>query len=179
MTTDAKTIITDDGFIINPETGEILGNDNAPEVFKVQDQESLEWVMKKMQFAEFELKAAQDRKAAIVSNLDKDIKDRCNRVAWLNMRFSREIEDYVGKSIDGSPKRSVRTPYGTAGFRLSAGKVSIKEGREEDALTWCLNHAPDAVKVSKSVLISKLPEYPPDEIFETIEPEDKFYLKFT
>ena len=174
--TTGSTVIVD-GFVVDVETGEILGMliDRATtERFHVIDSDSAEWVLDKMQQNDAAIAALESRKRAIVANIDKMLAGLQSRQKYLSWRFTPELENFARKQLALSKRRSLATPFGVLAFRKTKRKVQVNTTYKDDAVAFLEVYHPaltDAIKVEKSVLVSKLPEdiALPPEIF-TITP---------
>jgi hypothetical protein len=138
------TTINIDGFLVNPETGEILGHETA-EQFHVRDADSANWVMRKMLAEQAAMEAAK-------SNLEKLVKQHESRLNWLQTRFSGELESFAREQLADQKTKTLTLPYGRLSFRTTPERVALTE----DALPWLEAYTPEAVKITKSPLVSKL-----------------------
>ena len=154
---EPNTIVID-GFIIDQETGEILGHAGVKPQFQVNDQASLEWVLERILNAEAEVKAVDQTPAviaarAILENSEKIKAERTRRVDWLRTRFSPEIGEYLKTALTGK-SRSLKTIFGTVGLRTVKGGLRVKD--EEAALECAKVGWPNAVVTTEKFQISKL-----------------------
>lgn len=152
-------------------TGEVLSCDKPR--FAVDSADAAEWVMRQLFDTECELVAAIERERALAENirrLKSRIESRKNALLW---RFSPELEHYAASELANSRERSIVTPFGSFGFRKSREQREIVD--EDAAIAFAEANAPEAVKVTKKVLVSKLP--PGAEGVVTRPPEDKFFVR--
>jgi hypothetical protein len=179
-------VLTLDGYIVDSESGEVVGVFPAPgevEVpagatrFEVADQEGAEWVLKRLAEAESGLAAVEARRAALNANLDAMAAEHRARIKFLEWRFGPELGAWAARAA-APGKKSVTTAWGRVGFRRAGGRIVPRD--PEAALAWAREHAPEAVKVAESLLVSKLKgreESLPGELFEVTEVEDAFYYQ--
>lgn len=152
-------------------TGEVLSCDKPR--FAVDSADAAEWVMQQLFDVECEFAAAIEREYALMENirrLKSRIESRKNALLW---RFSPELEHYAASVLAGSRERSIVTPFGSFGFRKSREQREIVD--EDAAIAFAEANAPEAVKVTKKVLVSKLP--PGAEGVVTRPPEDTFFVR--
>lgn len=158
-------------YIADALTGEVLSCDKPK--FAVDSAGAAEWVMQQLFDVECEFAAAIEREYALMENirrLKSRIESRKNALLW---RFSPELEHYAASVLAGSRERSIVTPFGSFGFRMSREKREIVD--EDAAIAFAEANAPEAVKVVKKVLLSKLPIGA--EGVKVVPPEDKFFVR--
>ncbi len=110
---------------------------------------------------------------AMINELD-------NRDKAIEWKYGQMIAQLVAAKIKGQRQRSVKTLFGTVGYRKTAAKVT-RHIRCENAvlLAWAQEHCPDAVvsRTSKSVTKGELPETCEHIWDETTPAADTFYYK--
>lgn len=166
------------GFVA-PDGGQITDPNAAPAV----DEGFVKWVLRKMLARKSKIKAAEiDKAAAEEANraiyeamLDKMARDPefianteimgcCDKIVETESRaldfFSRRFESmllHFAKTELGDKKaRTWSCSVGSLSVKKKGGKVIVED--HDKLLRWCEINCPDAVKVEKSVLVSKLPE---------------------
>lgn len=147
-----STVIEDD-WIIDTETGEVVGIQGWQIDGHVEDEKQL-WILQK-RMLETESKIAAERlmMKSIVANCEARIKRLESRMKWLDLRYGVSAAD-VAKSLLLKGSKTYTSPYGKVSFRATKDKLVIDN---QDLFTpWALKHAPEAVK--QSVLVSKLPK---------------------
>lgn len=156
---ETTTIIIQDGYKIDSETGEVLG---LAEPFQVTDIKSAEWVMRKMHEAESQAKAYEAQAADILANLCKLTKFHRSKAEWLKTCYGSQLEE-VAKANLIKGKKTWSSLFGSVAFRTTAPRLDIVD--EEDAITWAKVYYPEAIKVKESLLKSNIPTdevYPPE-----------------
>ena len=95
----------------------------------------------------------------------------------LDHMFGERLEYFVKKKVTGGKRKSVVFAYGVCGFRRSR-RVEIPKDKESIDLLcdWCEDHAPDALKITRSVLKSELPKTEDIPGVERID-RDEFYIR--
>ena len=94
---ETTTIIIQDGYKVDAETGEILG---LAEPFQVTDVKSAEWVMQKMHEAESQAKAYEAQAADILANLCKLTKFHRSKAEWLKTCYGSQLEEVAKANED-------------------------------------------------------------------------------
>ena len=143
-----------DGYLIDPETGEVVGHVDG--AFQVDDLGSAEWVMEKMLTEDIEIAALEKRLEVIAANLDSMKKDRERRRKWLEYRFGDELEDFARQNLPEKGK-TWKCAYGRVSFRTTNARVGVND--ETLAINFLRPIAPDAIKTTEKVLVSALPEH--------------------
>lgn len=164
-----QTYVDPRGFVIDTETGEVLGCPEPRPQFHVTDRESAEWVLHKMQDLQAEKVAIEARLKALTDNLNAQIHEVERRLGFLQYRFGGELFDWAREEIAKQPHgpKHVKTDYGKIGFRATKG--SIKVADEEAALSWAERQAPEAVVIKKAVHVSALPQALKQDVFDAPE----------
>ena len=148
-----------DGELYDEETGEYAG----PASGWIKGNETPEdlalLVMRKRMEIEATLQAERSKLDAIVENTRKMIAKHQARLDWLEAQYNAQLQDYamsqLPRKADGTLKVKTWTcPYGTVAFRTIAEKVRVVD--EEQAVAYCLEHDPEAVKTKHTILVSKL-----------------------
>jgi len=126
------------------------------------------WLAKQFLHADAELAAAREQHRLIESS----IKARRRWLEWSYLRRA-EVAVAIDMEAEGSKKKSRRYSFGTLGWRTSKRVTVTDEGA---ALEWAAEHCEAAVKVSRSLLKSRLPkgEDVPGVERETVE---TFYVR--
>jgi hypothetical protein len=182
--------ISKDGFLIDEETGEVLGHveltqmeDAFKEVapaapFVIDTPAKVDWVLEKLQTLDADLAAVEARRAAINANLDTQADALRKRRAWTEMRFAADLRMFAAAVLAGSKLRTYTSPFGKLSFRKTAGAITILF--PEDALAWCKENCPEAIVVKESVIKTPLKaiesELPP-AIFEVTAPGEAFKIE--
>jgi hypothetical protein len=168
---------TADGWVVDAETGEIMGRHDTHEAFHVTDMSSAEWVLQRMQETDAQILAETAILQARIEAQQKRIDVQKRRRDWLDRRFGSELEVFAAQELDGQKSRTLETGFGKLSFRKGVQKIAVREGRMETAIAVCLNLFPNAVKVTESLLVSELKGHEselPGDLFEIIPAADKF-----
>lgn len=177
--TAERLLIEDNGFLIDEETGEVLGlihpekglialasvdgpQEEEKDRFLIEDSESLDWVLEKRAELDGNILALKARLKAIQSNMQSMIKIQQGRVASLEYLFDEQIKEYTKAKLQADaglkkkPKKSLKSPFATVKFTSSGGGFEIVNTAK--AVKFLREYeAGFAVKVEESVLKSRIP----------------------
>ena len=147
--------------LYDEETGEFAGLacawlPNGP----LESETDLHNFLQRRSELETELAAAEMQYASVLSNITKIIKKRQQRLDWLNARYESSAtavaETLLPRKPDGTvTSKTWTSPWGQVKFRDKPASVKIAD--PELALRFAEQFAPDAIKRTESVLVSKLP----------------------
>jgi len=148
-----------DGELWDEETGEYAGPMSGWITGSESPEDLALLVMRKRMDIEATLQAEKAKMDAIVENTRKMLGKHQARLDWLEARYNAQLQDYamsqLPRKADGTLKVKTWTcPYGTVAFRTVAEKVRVVD--EEQAVAYCLEHDPEAVKTKHTILVSKL-----------------------
>lgn len=168
------TTLEDRGLVytVDEETGEIVGCERGG--FRVESRDALAWVIERIAEVDAELVALTKREQAILENIRRMRSQAENRKNSLLARFSPEMEAFVREDLEGKRERSIRTPFGVAGYRKTPGSRKVADMNA--ATVWALVNAPDAVLTEQRVLVGKLPDVELPDCFICTPPEERFYI---
>jgi hypothetical protein len=161
-----------DGYIIDAETGEVLGIESPRPAFAVVDQSSCDWVMNKMLEAEADVAAIDHSPVvlhakAVLENAAQLKKQRQRRVDFLHHRFDTELGEYARQKLIGQKSKTLKTLFGSISLRIVRGGVRVFD--EIRAIEWARRCFPDAIKTSEEFLISALPADEKKRIAEQLQ----------
>lgn len=149
------TTIEQDGFLIDPETGEIVGVVTPKAEFQIDSSEAAEWVLEKWQGLEADLAAIDAREKAILENMGAMKRNVQQRIKSLEFRFKDELAHYASQNLPKG-KKTWSCPYGQVSFRTTGPKLGV--ANNELAIGWAKFECPAAVKVTESFLVSMVPD---------------------
>lgn len=156
---------------VNPETGEII------QEFVIDSTERLEWYLEKRSEKQSEIDRLNQRLSDYTENIKALIRSEESDIDHLDFKFKLQAQEFVSEQLGDGKSRSIRTPFGVAGFRKKQGSVTVS--LQPEAVKWARENGIDCVKTVESVLVSKIPEGTelPSFIFEVKHPSDEFYIK--
>jgi hypothetical protein len=171
LSTDVTQCEEIDGYIVS-EDGEILGLAEKPE-FHVTDEDSAEWVLRKMQDADTILAGLEARERAILANLKRLKDEQQRRRNFLEFRFGKELEQFTRQQLAGKRSKTWTTPYGSVAFHKTQGSVRILN--MQTTIEWARKIGlADKVRVKEEILASDLKE----AVLSNPTPVDTFEVKF-
>lgn len=165
-------------YLVDAETGEVLGLAEIKPAFIVDSKDAAEWVLERMSECDGEILALTARRDALVKNLNTQIDATRKKRDWLDLRFKGELCFWAGEVLAGAKQRFVQTAFGRVTFRKTPG--SIKVADVVAALDWARKNAPDAVKVTESVVVTPLKGREaelPEGVFEVMAPGESFKVE--
>lgn len=148
----------------------------VPKQFCVEDEESANWVLKR-------IIAARNYSQRVAEWAEAEKRRAAREEMTLMFLFGRQLERWAKEAISqtNGKRKSIVLPAATVGFRRSPAKVVIDD--EKLVLAWAREHVPNAVvtvhKLAKIIFDAYLHEtgHAPEEGIHT-EPEmDKFYVR--
>ena len=146
-------LIRENGWVIDPTTGEVVGAYGWLENGAVETEQDLWVLQKKMLEVDSLLVAERAQLKRIQEMCEKRIKSLESRRSWIELKYGVTATD-VARNLLPRNKKTYTSPYGEITFRNS--KAKIKFTNQEAAVAWAKCYQPDAIKVAESVLVSKL-----------------------
>jgi hypothetical protein len=135
-----------DGFLVNEETGEILGLAEQDHGWQVDSPDKADWVLSLMAQEEAQLEALEMRKQALLHNLERMAKEHERRLDYLRYRFGGGLQSVARAELEGGKSRTLRLPHGSLAFRKVAGSSAIKD--MDAAVAWAAANAPSLVRTT-------------------------------
>lgn len=158
-----NTVIID-GFVVDAETGEILGHADVKPEFRVDTEEAVDWVLRKMGRAEAELVAVDNDPdvlwaTTILANAERIRKEKQKRLDWLHARFDAELGAFAKAELarTGAKGKTYKRVTGAISFRTVKGGLRVADEHEAIQTAKILGWE-GAIKVKESFLISALPD---------------------
>lgn len=146
-------LIRENGWIIDPTTGEVVGAYGWLENGAVETEQDLWILQKKMLEVDSLIVAERAQLKRIQEMCEKRIKALESRRNWVELKYGVTATE-VARELLPRNKKTYTSPYGEITFRTS--KAKIKFTNQEAAVAWARMHDPNSIKTSSSVLISKL-----------------------
>jgi phage host-nuclease inhibitor protein Gam len=138
---------------LTPGTGDPLAA-AAPEAFRVRDEASANWVVRRVLEAR---KYAEHVEAWAATELRRAEREE----RFFLERYGPQLEAWARQRLTEGRARgkSVRLPAGTVGFRATPPHLAVTD--EPALLRWCKSHLPRAVRtrVREQVLKNALQEH--------------------
>jgi hypothetical protein len=173
----AKVIVIHNGFLVDADTGEVLGLASTPERFDVTDLASAEWVLNKMSECDAEEMGIEARIKAVTENLNSDLRQTRGRREYLMGRFGEGLKAFAHFDQGLGKRRTTSTAFGKLSFRTTPESIEIVDMAL--AVEWAKTNAPDAVKTVESVLKTPLKGIPnlPEDAFTLVPAGETFKVE--
>lgn len=154
---------------LNETTGEVVGVEDAP-LAAIADQATAEhviaWLGPRRAAAQARLAGLEAEKTAWIERINAVYDGRIRRerslLGWYATRYHDLLRYYADVMLTGQKGRTVVAGLLRLSFRRKPRKIEVADS--ETAVVWAQSNCPDAVKVTTSVLPSKIP----DDLWETI-----------
>lgn len=142
-----------EGWVYCLRSGEVLGRLDGDgflvrEAFKVDSEESAEWVLSVRAETEARIVALQHRKAALIRNLDAQIKEQVGRLAFWDWKFRPSLIEWARGQLTGKC-RTWQGAQGKVAFRKTQGTTQILDNAA--ALEFVRTWEPGLIRVVESV----------------------------
>lgn len=176
MEAEAANPVVIDGYLVDGETGEVLGIVTPKAEFTVQTAEDADWVLAKILQAEAALASIDSRPEiacarAILANAERLKKDESRRLDWLHRRFDAELGDFARRQLDGKKTKTFKTLFGAISLRTKKGGLRV--ANEESALTMARKLFPHAVRKTEKFMISSLTATDREQITQLLKRNDE------
>jgi hypothetical protein len=140
-------------FIVDVETGEVVSirPNWLPEILTTAA--DIEMFMDKLSIEEAKIEALVARRKQILENLDGMINRHTKKRDYLMTRYGSQLRDVALRNLPRD-RKTYETPFGSVTFRKTQPKIIVKD--TEKAIDTVSVVCPEAVKVERSILVSKL-----------------------
>jgi hypothetical protein len=146
-------LIRENGWVIDPNTGEVVGVYGWLETGHVENEHDL-WILQKKILEVDSLIVGEKAQLKRIQDMcAKRIKQLESRRDWMEIKYGVTATD-VARHLLPRNKKTYTSPYGEITFRTSKPKITFSN--QTSAVEWARTHAVDAVKTVESVLVSKL-----------------------
>ena len=125
MQQPSNPVIREGSYLVDVETGEIVGTTDREAAWQPTTHTDVEWVVELMHIETSAIKALDVRKQTIINNLESMRKEHDRKLIWLYSRFNGALEQFARTQLEGSKRRSVKTPFGTLQLRWGRGRKEI------------------------------------------------------
>ena len=130
------------------------------ETFRVTDEASANWVMRKINEQVNRIDDAERFAAGEAESANRII-------TWFMLRFGPEMEEFAKRQLVDGKKKSIKLPAGKMGFRTQPDAVQPED--LDDYMTWVKGNLPDALSVMAKADVSKLQVVDVEKITEVLE----------
>jgi hypothetical protein len=142
------------------ETGEYAGPASVeawPTI--IDNEEAALFISRKILQAESELMAKLVEQEAVIKNLETMVRRNRSKVEYFRKAYNEQLSEYAFQQLPRKADGSFAAKTWTNPFlsvRFTTVKPSLKVEDEEKVLRFAEFNCPDAVKITKSVLVSKI-----------------------
>ena len=150
---DNDGLIRENGWVIDSNTGEVVGAYGWLENGAVESEQDLWILQKKMLEIDSLILGEKAQLKRIQDMCAKRIKQLESRRSWMELKYGVTATE-VARELLPRNKKTYTSPYGEITFRTSKAKVTFTD--QASAVAWARTYAPDAIKTTESVLVSKL-----------------------
>ena len=123
----------EDGYIIDAETGEVLGMVDA---LPVQDEQTyseklklVDWALERRARANAHMIAKRQEMELLIAGIrerfETDVKSEERKIAWIDRCYTDLFKEVARTEIEGTTKKSTKRPWGTLKFVASKGKTEV------------------------------------------------------
>lgn len=172
MSALGENLIRAGDYLVDAETGEVVGHLRADHDWQPTSTEDVDWILGLFLEEETGIYARERQKQAILANLTAIQAAHERRLDWLRRRFAGSLEQFAREQLDGKKTRSLRFAHGALRFRMTRPKRVVHD--EKLALVWAKEHLPAAVAVSERLLVADLPDGVPG--VELVPASEKFVI---
>lgn len=165
-TNETSMIIEENGFLIDSETGEVVGLAGVKEDFTVTDAASADWVLERLMDSETQVARLNIKLKALTENIQTQIKAEERKQKFLKFKFGPALEHFARVALEGKKTKTLPLTFGKLSLRTVKGGLRVADA--EKALEWALNKADHAVKVVESFQISLLTANEKQKIIDTM-----------
>ena len=149
---DNDGLIRENGWVIDSNTGEVVGAYGWLENGAVESEQDLWILQKKMLEIDSLILGEKAQLKRIQDMCAKRIKQLESRRSWMELKYGVTATE-VARELLPRNKKTYTSPYGEITFRTSKAKVTFTD--QASAVAWARTYAPDAIKTAESVLVSK------------------------
>lgn len=164
-------------WLVDPQTGEVVGHAEAKPEFHVVNDDTADWVCSLLSEADADMLALQAQADAIAKRMNQRIQRVQRRRDWVLMRFGQELERYVAERLAKGKTRTLTLPHASLSLRRTGGSITVID--IDAALAWARDMAPDAIRESTKYSIDKKvlrgrEDLLPRTVFTVSAPADAF-----
>lgn len=146
---EIETFTTEDGYIVDSETGEVVGHKDAigGEDLAITVERFLERRARANAAAEGLRREMNVLVAGITERFETRIREQERKIEWLDVSFEPLAKQFALEKIAYQGKgKSIKTAWGTLGFRASRESTKIVDN--PTAVLFCAEHCPEALDLT-------------------------------
>lgn len=154
MTEETPELIREDGWIIDPATGEVVGAYGWLDKDEIETEQDLWLVQQQILKVESLIVGEQAQMKRIVELCEKRIKALQRKRDWIEHKYGQSAFRVARENLPKG-RKTYTSPYGEISFRSTKDRLVVDDHAQ--AVAWAKMAAPDAVKKVETVLVSKIP----------------------
>jgi hypothetical protein len=152
--TTEPELIREDGWIIDPATGEVVGAYGWLDKDDVENEQELWLVQQQILKIESLMIGEQAQMRRIVEMCEKRIKVLQRKRDWIEQKYGKSAFNVARQNLPKG-RKTYTSPYGEITFRTTKDRLVVDDHAQ--AVAWARMVAPDAVRKVETVLVSKIP----------------------
>ena len=147
-------LVREDGWIIDPATGEVVGAYGWLDKDEIETEQDLWLVQQQILKVESLIVGEQAQMKRIVEMCEKRIKALQRKRDWIEHKYGQSAFR-VAREHMPKGRKTYTSPYGEVSFRTTKDRLVVDDHIQ--AVAWAKMVAPDAVNKVETVLVSKIP----------------------
>lgn len=141
--TGPVTAIDADGWIVNAETGEVIGREGIGSGWTIDSVEAADWALKLQSEIQADILAIDARIQAVTANLQALRRAKVRRLSYWDFRFASQLVTFARTQLRGRSKTAQFT-WGRVSYRTMRGTTSVID--DAAALDYVRTWAPDQIR---------------------------------
>lgn len=146
--------IREDGWLIDPDTGEVVGAYGWMDKPEVEDEQDLWLVQKQLLKIDSMIIGEKAQMRHIVEMCEKRIKSLERRKEWIEHKYGPSAFA-LAKTLLPKGRKTYTSPYGEIAYRSTKDRLVIDD--QTQAVQWAKLAAPESVKKVEAVMVSRIP----------------------
>lgn len=142
------TYVDGDGYVVDAETGEVLGRADVAAKFEVRTREDADWTLRLRSEIEGDIAGIDARLRAMTEHLLAQRAAQVRRLSWWEWRFRPSLVEFARSCLKGK-SRTAQFDWGRVSFRATKGTRQIVD--MQAAVEYVQAFAPEKVKVVRTV----------------------------
>lgn len=145
---ERPTAVDSEGWVYLIQSGEVVGHAGAPAVFRVDSEESADWVLQRRAEVEAEVAKVDAQIRAVTANLRAKRAAALRRLSYWEYRFGPSLVEFARSRLTGRA-RTWQGTWGRVSFRKTPGSNAIID--DAAAVEFVRTWLPGRVRVVESV----------------------------
>lgn len=141
---ERRTEVDPDGWVLDVDSGEVLGRGDVDEAFVIDSADKAEWALELRGRIEADIAAVDLRIEAVTKQLKRLRSEHVRRLSWWTWRFEPSLVSFARRLLRARKGKTLRLGWGSVSFRKVAPSHEILD--MEAAVAWVKAWAPERVK---------------------------------